>query len=79
MSMPTYTPSEKTRESRARRALAKLGYRLHKTPARSWLRSHYGAGYMITENNCIVAGCYNHEYEITLTKVEDFARKPWVA
>jgi hypothetical protein len=68
--------SLKVREARARRKLLKLGYGLEKTPARSWLR-HYGAGYQISQNNFIVAGCYQREYELTIEQVEDFAAKPW--
>jgi hypothetical protein len=64
----------KIREDRLRRLLTKHGYQLHKTPARSWLRKHYGAGYMITLDNYAVSGCYNREYEDTLERVEAFAK-----
>lgn len=65
--------SVKTRESRARRALDKLGYRLQKTPARSWQRGYYRAGYMILRQygNTVVAGASQREYEMTLDDVED--------
>lgn len=68
--------SLKAREERARRKLAKSDYCLEKTPPRSWLR-WYGAGYQISQNNFIVAGCYNREYELTIEEVEDFAASPW--
>ncbi|ATQ66900.1 hypothetical protein CQW49_02550 [Methylosinus trichosporium OB3b] len=68
--------SEKIREDRARRALTKAGYRLHKTPARSWLRREYGTGYQIgDQSNAIVAGCVHRQYEMTLEDVESFAVK----
>ncbi|BBF93422.1 hypothetical protein [Blastochloris tepida] len=63
---------EKSRESKVRRQLQKCGYRLHKTPARSWLRKHYGAGYMITLNNTVVSGCSSREYDANLEDVELF-------
>ncbi len=72
----TIDTSEKIREGRARRALAKLGYRLTKTPARSWLRKYYGAGYMIVGTfatigaNVVLCGSFNREYELSLEDVE---------
>ena len=42
--------SDKIREDRLRRRLAKAGYRLAKTPARSWLRQEYGPGYMVLDH-----------------------------
>jgi hypothetical protein len=66
--------SEKAREDRVRRALAKHGYVLKKTPARSWQRAHYPVGYQIVDDrNTVVAGCYQREYEDTLERVEWFA------
>lgn len=67
--------SVKVREDRVRRALAKRGYILRKTPARSWLRQHYGPGYMIIEahRNRIVSGCRHHAYEDNIEQVERFA------
>jgi len=67
--------TDKIREDRVRRHLRKMGYcgyRLCKTPARSWLRKHYGAGYMIIDNysNCVVSGAWPHEYADTLEHVE---------
>jgi hypothetical protein len=41
------TDSQKTREDRVSRSLAKSGLDLRKTPSRSSLRKYYGAGYMI--------------------------------
>ncbi|MER9251690.1 hypothetical protein NKI59_07720 [Mesorhizobium sp. M0598] len=61
-----------TREDRARRQLARLGFRLNKTPSRSWLRAEYGPGYMILDGNTVVSGCSDHEYSDTLERVEEF-------
>ncbi len=67
--------TDKIREDRARRTLARNGYRLRKTPARSWLRQAYGPGYMIIDNarNFVVSGCTAYEYSDTLEDVEAFA------
>lgn len=66
--------TDKIREDRARRALSKKGYRLCKTPARSWLRGHYGVGYMIVnDRNEVVSGCRGREYTDTLADVETAA------
>ncbi len=66
--------TDKIREDRIRRLLIKNGYRLYKTPARSWLRQYYGPGYMIVdERNTIVSGCAGREYSATLDDVEAFA------
>jgi len=63
----------KTRESRQRRRLAKLGLRLQKTPARSFLRYYYGSGYQIlNDRNIVVSGCREREYMMTLNDVEAF-------
>ena len=68
------TTTNKTREDRVRRRLVKMGYLLHKTPARSSLRGSYGIGYMVvTRNNTVVAGCCGHDYSETLEDVEAFA------
>ncbi|RUW58361.1 hypothetical protein EOA16_28030 [Mesorhizobium sp. M7A.F.Ca.US.008.03.1.1] len=64
--------TEKSREDNARRRLSKHGFRLRKTPARSWLRAYYGPGYMITENNTVVRGCHGREYTDTLADVESY-------
>jgi len=75
--MSTATPTLKIREDRARRALTKAGYRLSKTPARSWLRGEYGAGYEITnDRNTVVAGCGQRRYELKIEEVEGFAKQP---
>jgi hypothetical protein len=67
------TDTEKTREARIRRQLRRHGFILQKTPARSWLRAYYGAGYMITDDrNCVRCGARPHEYSATLDEVEDF-------
>ena len=72
----TIEVSVKTRESRARRALDKMGYRLRKTPARSWLREHYGVGYMIVGtfanvgSNVILSSAGQREYELSLDSVD---------
>jgi len=62
----------KSREDRVRRALAKRGYVLRKTPARSWLRQYYGLGYMIIKayGNLIVSGCGSRGYEAKIEQVE---------
>jgi hypothetical protein len=65
-------PSIRVREDRARRALVKYDYRLYKTPARSWLRSHHSPGYIIVRNNTVVLGARSREYEATLEDVEAF-------
>jgi hypothetical protein len=67
--------SLKVREDRARRALAKRGYRLRKTPARSWQRPYYEPGYMIIEvyRNLVVEGGSQREYEANIERVEWFA------
>jgi hypothetical protein len=64
------TLTEHTRERSARRQLSRLGFRLEKTPARSWLRREYGPGYQIFEGNTVVDGCGSREYELTLEAVE---------
>ena len=69
-------PSIRVREDRARRALARYRHRLHKTPARSWLRK-YGPGYMIVEayTNTVVMGATNRAYTATLEDVEGFVEE----
>ncbi len=62
--------TERNRERSARRQLSRLGFRLEKTPARSWLRTEYGPGYQIIEGNIVVAGCFTRQYEMTLEEVE---------
>ncbi|MER9927180.1 hypothetical protein NKJ84_30830 [Mesorhizobium sp. M0048] len=62
----------KIREDTARRRLARLGFRLNKTPSRSWLRAEYGPGYIILDGNTVVSGCSGHEYSDTLERVEEF-------
>lgn len=62
--------TEKSRENRARRALAKLGLSLRKTPARSWLRTYYGPGYMVLSGGTVVSGCASREYSDRLEDVE---------
>jgi hypothetical protein len=64
--------SEKIREDRQRRRLARAGYALAKTPARSWLRAEYGPGYEIMQGNTVVAGCSQRGYEMTLDEVEQW-------
>lgn len=62
--------TERSRERMARRQLSRIGFRLEKTPARSWLRKEYGAGYQILEGNTVVAGCFSRQYQMTLETVE---------
>lgn len=66
--------SIKIREDRIRRRLAEGGYRLRKTPARSWLRTEYGPGYMVVDHtNVVRLGCWHREYQASLDEVETFA------
>ena len=58
------------RERKLRHALDRFGYRLAKTPARSWLRSYYGPGYMVLDGNTAIFGCCSRGYEATLDEVE---------
>ncbi|MDI4663456.1 hypothetical protein K9U40_03760 [Xanthobacter autotrophicus] len=71
-------PSEEAREARARRALAKGGFRMFKTPARSWRRAEHGVGYMIvdTSTNTVVSGCIGRLYSDCLDDVETFLSAP---
>jgi hypothetical protein len=64
--------TEKIREDRQRRRLTKAGYRLCKTPARSWLRHDHGVGYMILLNHLVVDGFGSRTYMMTLEEVEAF-------
>ncbi len=63
--------NERARERQLRRQLVKAGCRLHKTPARHWLRKEYGPGYMITANNTVICGCTHREYELTLDQAAE--------
>lgn len=63
----------KSRENRARRQLGRKGYRLEKTPARSWQRDHFPPGYMILMGNHVVEGCSSRQWEATLDQVEHYA------
>lgn len=67
----------KIREGRARRALAKRGYAVRKTPARSGLRTTYDVGYMIIEirRNLTVLGASSRAYEASLEDVEEFVSR----
>ncbi|AEG09298.1 hypothetical protein [Sinorhizobium meliloti] len=58
-------------ESKIRRDLTKLGYRLKKTPARHYTRTEYGPGYeVIDERNVVVLGASQREYEATIDDVQ---------
>lgn len=60
---------EKITEQRLRRALAKKGYKLHKSRARHWSLDNQ-QGYMIVNmNNAVMAG---GNYNLSLEDVEDF-------
>lgn len=65
--------SNKTEENRLRRLLARTGHCLQKTPSRSWLREHYGVGYMVTRDNVVRLGCLHHAYNANLQDVAKFA------
>ena len=73
--MSTIMKPDKYREDRARRALAKDGYALKKTPARSWRREHFGIGYLIVDvrGNLPVSGYTPQPYSDSLEEVEEFA------
>lgn len=59
------------RERRLRRALARLGYKLKKTPARSYVR-RYCAGYqIIDQNDHLLYGDRRREHQATLDELED--------
>jgi len=64
----------KSRENSARRRLAKIDHCLKKTPARSWLREQFGAGYMVIDiyRNTAVLGAGSHAFDATLEDVEEF-------
>ncbi|MCY1740391.1 hypothetical protein [Ensifer sp. SL37] len=59
-------------ESKIRRELSKLGYRLNKTPSRSWMRAEYGVGYQVINGNNVVMGASQREYEATLAEVQEW-------
>ena len=62
------------REDRARRELRRNGYRLRKTPSRSWERKYYGPGYCIVDSyNTVVEGAFSRVYDSTIERVEWFA------
>ncbi|MGY4230419.1 hypothetical protein ACVMIH_007780 [Bradyrhizobium sp. USDA 4503] len=69
------TTTTKIREDRLRRRLTKGGYTLAKTPARSWLRKHYGVGYMVLQSGHILLGWAGRQYTATLEEVEAFAMR----
>lgn len=64
--------TEKNREDRARRLLAKHGYRLEKTPSRAWERQYYGPGYMIIScyDNIVRWGYGPRQWMLSLDEVE---------
>lgn len=67
--------SELQTERRLRRKLSKYGYRLRKTPARSWMRQYYSPGFIITDqSNTVCFGCWTREYEATLEDVTEFTK-----
>jgi hypothetical protein len=67
--------SEKKRENRVRRALAKRGCVVRKTPARSWLRRYYAPGYMIIHirTNTVLEGARRRAYDADRDRVGWFA------
>jgi len=65
--------TEKYRENRVRRLLARKGFRLNKSPSRSTYRQWFGSGYMIVDDrNCVVSGATNRPYSDSLADVEAF-------
>lgn len=67
------TASLKSREDRIRRQLSRKGYRLEKTPARSWQRAYFPPGYMILFGNIAVEGCGSRPWEATIEQIEHYA------
>ena len=65
----------KKREDRARRALARGGYAMRKTPARSWECKYFAPGYHVYREytNTTVLGAGNRLYSATIEDVEAFA------
>jgi hypothetical protein len=65
--------TERSRESRIRRLLAKDGFVFKKTPARSWHWANFGPGYTVVDDrNTVVSGATHHAYSDTLEDVEVF-------
>lgn len=73
MTETNHVQDDQRLERQLRYQLGKRGWRLEKTPARSWLRYHYGVGYQVTENNVVKFGCSSRQYEASLAEVRDFA------
>lgn len=67
--------TNRNREDRLRRTLAKSDYRLVKgPPANSYERKNYGVGYMVVDrNNTVVEGCIGRAYSSSLDEVAAFA------
>lgn len=64
----------RSREDRVRRVLRHAGLNLQKTPARSWMRAHYGVGYQVFDDaNTVVYGCYYRRFQATLEECEVYA------
>ena len=72
---PYYGSIREVREDRVRRVLAKRGYILRKTPARSWLRQFYEPGYRIIEvaRDLLVSDSGDCEYQDDIEQVGWFA------
>lgn len=64
-------------EPMLRRRLAKAGYGLKKTPARSKDRELYGVGYMVFDRatNMVVLGATHRRCDASLEDVVDFAAR----
>jgi hypothetical protein len=61
------------REACVRRALAKRGHRLCKSPTLSWERRYYGVGYIIVDStNTVREGCRTRQYDADIDRVEWF-------
>ncbi|ADH89250.1 hypothetical protein Snov_2903 [Ancylobacter novellus DSM 506] len=60
-------------ESTIRRRLAKVGFRLQKTPAHHWTRAEFGTGYeVVDEGDMLILGCSQRPYDATLEDVRTF-------
>lgn len=74
--MGTEERIEKAQESRLRRKLKSMGYRLMKNRSRDPQAAGYG-GYMIVEDqsNAVMAGAHPYEYCFSLDDVKEFIKE----
>jgi hypothetical protein len=62
-------------ENRTRRRLARLGFRLAKTPARSWVRQYHEPGYVVLKGNTCRCGGLIRPYDATRDDVDAFLER----